>query len=156
LLRQPAPAGRSDRRAAGVGGEGAGADGTGRQAAAAVAPGRLHGPVPTPAERHRGHGAIPRAAAKAGLTGGAGAVPRPQDYVELVEWLRRWAAQAGLLVDQVELSLRGKTVILLPIPPGMPSAEAPAPEGRGPGLPQVVLDVLTVLQEAGKPLPRTL
>jgi hypothetical protein len=74
------------------------------------------------------------------------------DYASLAQAVRRWAQQSGLKVDSLTLSHRGRPVVVLPLPLGAVSdAEAPGEE-KGKGLSRVVLDILVVHREAGRPL----
>jgi hypothetical protein len=74
------------------------------------------------------------------------------DYASLAQAVRRWAQQSGLKVDSLTLSYRGRPVVVLPLPAGAVSdAKLPGKE-EGKGLSRVVLDILKVLREAGKPL----
>ena len=74
------------------------------------------------------------------------------DYASLAQAVRRWAQQSGLKVDSLTLSYRGRPVVVLPLPAGAVSdAESPGEE-KGKGLSRVVLDILVVLREAGRPL----
>jgi hypothetical protein len=79
------------------------------------------------------------------------------DYAALAEAIARWAPQAGVPVDVVQLSYHDRPTLVLPLPPGGagPQSSGEPQAERGQTISQVALDVLAVLEEAGKPLTTT-
>lgn len=73
------------------------------------------------------------------------------DCTIIEEAVRQWAAAAGVRVDQIALSRKGRPVLVLPITGG--NGEPSEPKGKT--ISPVVSDILTILEEADKPLTTT-